>query len=795
MRLDHSQILAMAIMMLLPAGRLIAAEPTPAAAVPEAAKVQLPNQEAPAMPKVADSVEEFAGNAPSDNVWLDFEDAPEVREVAARFGWWGVHNTGSLNMTGEWQGLHPSSPFFDVEGLWTNGQRTLDAFASGPENETTKAGLYFYNGPGLTAKLNYDRFLHQLGHEPFPYNPGPPPTGFNPTGLLPATVATNPTFALYGEDRSIGQDYAFNVQTLKVNFKGDLTENIKWRLNVWGLEKEGMRQTNALTHCYATPAGQTEFNGAVVSSRCHVVSRAQHVDWLTMEIEPVIEARLTDWATIEYSRTMRSFQQSDDTMLNGYTGSGTATGNIGAGPNRLAEYGLVPENYTEIDRLKLGAQLGDCTDMYLLGYLGNMTNRYRDIQRHFSGVDGRITNQSLDGLQLTGYGRVYNQDTTEAPFLLDGLNGHPQQYENTTNRFPTEPIDRDYGAVGVKGRWKPFHDECGTLRSKSALIGGYEYSLINRRPAEFFYELEGLHTTVGHPNTNANKYFVGAQQDWTCTFNTYLKYTIIDTNDPLYGATPGQTGSDPIDALVDDAINTSLPTHEDRIELNGTWTPTDNFMLSGTFFIERTYNHSEFAHFEEDHYPFMINAWYAPTCKWSVSGGYAQLTNWIQQDITLGNQGLPATPPIATPQTFANIPASITNQSPWEFMGKADLLTFSTSYLMTERLSLTGGFEYMHGINAITSIPDGTVLVSAPGTTAATPYPDNVTGQSVSYADIPGYSRVTIDSYRVSAGLDYLLRRNMSTFFRYNYYDYRDETMAWNSGTSHMFLGGLTGTY
>ena len=50
-----------------------------------------------------------------------------------------------------------------------------------------------------------------------------------------------------------------------------------------------------------------------------MVSKGQRVDWLTMDIEPVIAARLTDWLTIEYSRTMRSFDQDDQVVTNGFT--------------------------------------------------------------------------------------------------------------------------------------------------------------------------------------------------------------------------------------------------------------------------------------------------------------------------------------------------------------------------------------------------------------------------------------------------------------------------------------------
>ena len=66
-------------------------------------------------------------------------------------------------MVGEWQGLEESSPFFDVDGLTSDGYRTANFWVSGPESEATMAGLKYYNGPGLSFDVDYRRFLHRLG--------------------------------------------------------------------------------------------------------------------------------------------------------------------------------------------------------------------------------------------------------------------------------------------------------------------------------------------------------------------------------------------------------------------------------------------------------------------------------------------------------------------------------------------------------------------------------------------------------------------------------------------------------
>ena len=43
------------------------------------------------------------------------------------------------------------------------------------------------------------------------------------------------------------------VQELKGSFKGTVNDNLKVRLDVWGMEKDGTRQANAVAMCYNEP--------------------------------------------------------------------------------------------------------------------------------------------------------------------------------------------------------------------------------------------------------------------------------------------------------------------------------------------------------------------------------------------------------------------------------------------------------------------------------------------------------------------------------------------------------------
>lgn len=660
-------------------------------------------------------------------------DSPE--EFAARFGWWGTNTIGSPTKVGEYQGLSPSSPFWDVDGLRSNGTKTLSFSANGPEDESTHADLHFYNGPGLTADIQYERFPHRLDHDPFP-------------GFVAPNDAKNPTTPTLGNpysytDNNFGHDYAIRVQEIKANFKGNINDSIKWRVNYFGIQKEGDRQATAVTHCARTTA-QT---GTGFNRQCHVLSQSQRILWQTSEVEPVIEMSLTDSLRLEYSRTMRTFTQADSVVTTTYN----LTPAVSAGTTGV--YDLVPDSTTEIDRLKAHGQLGEATDVYVLSYVGNTRNQFRDTNRHFGGVDGRITNNSIDGLTLTAFGKTYTENT-QAPttalgqslYLEPDLNG-------PLNNTPgiVQPVNRDVADFGVNGRWRPFFDEVGTVRSRFALIGGYDYGTIRRGNAT--YPNNHGTFTFTQPDTDSNTLFLGVEEKFSKEFSTYLKYKLIDTDYPLYGVTLESH-------TLANAITTNLPTREDRIELGATWSPTDRFMLNGTGWYENASNHGPYANFESNSFPFSFTTWYSVTSQWSLNGGYAYFPNHITQDVVLGAD--------------SNVTATIPFRSPWTYMQEASVVNIGANYAYSERLSFNGGIEYVRGVDVISNIPDN---------------------GAISYSDIPGYSKVSVDTCRVSAGVDYLIRRNLTTYVRYNYYNYGDTVTAYNAGTAHMLLGGLTATF
>lgn len=765
-------IFALAALLLLPAGTIVAADaPSPAndsqatgtdPAEPASAAAETP---VPEPMDVAETFDEFVGQYP-DEQYLTTQDAPYQPWLATRFGWWGLSTSGAPYGVGEWQGLNTSTPFWDVDGITSDGVRTIDFFATGPEDEANQAGLYVYGGPGLSMDLDYNRFIHRLGHDP--YGGLPDANGFPPLGgfydpPLNATVPGNP---MWGQDLNVGQDYAIRVQQLKANFKGRLTENLSWGLNVWGMKKEGVRQTNSVTHCYDARRGLDALIGTVAdnhplanSGTCHLVSKGQHIDWLTMEIEPVLTARF-GWLTLEYSRTMRSFQQGDDLVTFRHTRNPSLGYGDFATTGIEPAYAYASENYTEIDRLKVLADVAPNTDLYVLGFVGNTHNRFRESDRKFYGVDARVTNSTFDGLMMTVYGKTFGQNSSSDDIALNTR--YPTQATTwvepvapTSDISPASPpailIDRFVAAAGLKGRWRPFYASSGWA-SPMAVVGGYEYRQLDRDNVT--YVIEPFPSgTFTQPDTATNMFFVGLEQDLTSSLNAYVRYRLIANQNPLVGVTPAAEPD--AEGTTVSTFNSLVPEHEDRIEIGGNWNPTKSFLLNASFWIQNAYNHSgDFVNFDEDSYPIVVSACYTPDDRWSLTGGYATFSNWIDQDVTLSS----------------DIP--FTNE--WNYAGRADVFNLGASYAWTCRMTLTGGVEYVRTRNVFADPPDR---------------------NGVAYDPLAVYSAVRVNTWRLTAGTDYRLTDTTNTYFRYNYFDYEDAATGWNTGTAHMFLAGLSGVF
>ena len=332
-------------------------------------------------------------------------------------------------------------------GIWSDGDAPSTSASNGDDNETDDGRLHYF-GPRLEANLNYERFQHQLD------------AGFLCRAGRPFATAGNSQHGRQLQSSSAtttwpGQDYAIRVQEFKANFKGNFTDNLKWRVNVFGIDKEGERQAECVSRTATTPPPatdrpgtlpvpvrryrQTDYHGRRPARRTRSATRparAQHIDWQTTEVDagPGTPPRIAI-RTLEYSHTASApsrrttSRSSISTEPRRPPPRQPDRANLGLTPALLAAarlsatagYAIVPDNQTQIDRLKFSTKIGCNTDVYLLGYAGYnedlLRDTYRGLQRRRS-ADYQQVDRYLD---VDGSGKYYREDSTSP---LQALNPH-----------------------------------------------------------------------------------------------------------------------------------------------------------------------------------------------------------------------------------------------------------------------------------------------------------------------------------------------------------------------------------
>jgi hypothetical protein len=680
-------------------------------------------------------------------------DACFLPRLATRFGWWGVSTDGSKNKTGEYQDLD-ASPFWDVDGLLSDGCTTWDFAISGFDNEAN-AGRLLYYGSDVTAKIRYERFLRRWDHDPLQGTPFPPGTPYPPGNPgIPGDVGN-----VRVQDLNVGEDYAIRVQEFDAKFQGRLTDNLKWRLNLWGMKKFGERQVTATAHCFNTNVpGAAGNNG----NTCHVLSQRQTIDWTTMEIQPVLEAKIGK-SVLEYSRTMRAFGQDDLVTDRTYTrfGFNAPAGSGFEGPPY--DYAFVPESFTQIDRLKFSAPVTECTQFYANLYHGDTENDFRETHREFSGFDLRLTNRSFDNLTLVGYVTMDDEDNDNPPFFLKSPPLSPAPtgpgvpgYDEDSNRHP---VDRTRFRTGVRSNWRPFADACSNDSycdlTGLSVVSGYEFYRLDRDHATFPLTISANPTVEGtftQPDTIRHQIEFGPAMRWSPSLDSYLRYKGRFIEDPLIGVRE-HNGE----------FNTNQPEQEHGVDLGGTWAPAPNWLTTAQFSIINRWHQSQYADFTEDDYPFVCTVWYAPCDHWSLTAGFAHFSNWIDQDITLGFTvpGVPV-PPVRTETTR------------WDYEGQNNLVSLGATYAWSKCLRVLAGYEWNHGTN----------VFSVPASPAG-----------ADWSRLPSIADVEVITQRATAGVDWQPYQHMSVYFRYVYFDWNDISADVDSGTAHMFLAGLTAVW
>jgi hypothetical protein len=760
-------------------------------------------------------------------------DCIDPRQLDIRFGYWGSHTAGSPVRVGEYQDLEPS-PFYDVDWLSSDGCRTLNATITGTDSETNAVGMNFYR-PGFQANVDYQRFPHNYGHENLGEFVASGPSDNTDNGAKGTNVRTQ---QFLRQDLNPGDDYAFRVQEFKSSFKGRLTDDLKLRLDVWGMYKEGERDARAMQECYPHTSSTVDPNGAPPpfqssgsgsTRHCHVLAQAQHIDWETTEFKPVIEWNLGA-LVIEYSRPMRVFSQNDQLAWRYYDQRGststTSTGEFGQ--PRFMDYGVVPDNFTQIDQIKVSATLNDSNRLYAFLFNGN-TRKSSDIatpvanpvtadfpaipaaegderisNRRFDGADVRWTNTDIENVTITTYGRIVEEDNQPAAFVIPGEETRLPPNDPFIEDNPTEivPINYRRTQVGARVLWRPFGRGYGL--GGLAINGNYEYGIIHRVGLAVDTGSDDPpfdHAPLVEEDTHSHTISFGPSVRWSPELDTYVRYKWYNAQSPLF-ATNSHESPDATTGLSDYralALNSALPTHDNLIEIGGTWMPTDRFMLNAWFGIDIQTQNLGRALVEQgtapvtdsnrvtpldvpmnsdsQSFPFGINGCYRASDKWTFNGGAAYYTNFIDQDVAFGAGA-----------DHGYVPYGLlTNR--WSYGGRTQVYNLGGTYAVTCRVRLIGQIEYVKGIESAYE------LAGDPRT--FDPAPDT--------AGIPRLIRQDVATTRLTMGIDYQIRPRVSTYFRYVLYDYDDKadnariaasTQPTNglplSGTSNVFLTGLS---
>jgi hypothetical protein len=656
---------------------------------------------------------------PPPNYLNPLEGGHDPDSLAFRLGGFGVTHSGSPVKTGEYQRLQ-SWPFGDIDGLRTDGTRTFNFFGTAFDSQDQQAELQYY-GPAIRAIFGFQQFPHQLDHRPI--------NNFN---LIPNDQA---------QDLNVGEDYAIRVEEFKGDVSANLTENIKLRVQAWGMRKFGDRQAEAMTHCFQAQAGGTR--------SCHVLSQSQHIDWFTAEVTPRLEARFGP-VTIEYSRLMRQFSQNDQLVTRTYNGFSPIL--MGEFP-----YAIVPESLTQMDQLRIGIDLANHTRLYAFGYIGDTNDHFRHTRRDYDGYDVRLTDSTIRGLSLTAYAKGYHQSGMLPPTLLpDETQGlTDQQIQNELRH----PIDFNQTTVGMRGSWRPAWFDPSLCRL--TFTGGYEFDVLNREYA-VYQQGDVLNNIIANiqfdePRTQTQTVHVGAQQVWNTCLDTFARYKVEFVKNPLYGFS--ETSA---------VVNTSLPKQRHIVEVGGGWFPCHNFGISTQEEIDLAWHFADISavpgnliHFNEESYSTVATVWYAPTQQLSLTGSVAFLSNWLEQNITLGDDyitpGMPAGS-LTPPETRR-----------WNYGGTANIFSCRANYRLREDISLFAGYEYSRGNDRFGN-----------------------RGFADLWPDLPQYSTVLVVTQRINTGIDWRPTELLTVYFRYIFFDYDDKSPGYNRGQAHIFLAGLS---
>ena len=411
--------------------------------------------------------------------------------------------------------------------------------------------------------------------------------------------------------------------------------------------------------------------------------------------------------------------------------------------------------------------------------LGSNTEEELQMTRLFNNVDVRVTNTSFKNVSLTAYGGVYNEDESAPSAAAVQAINHPNP---DPAAGPTlvqisdgllQPIDYHKVTAGLKGTWRPWgggYDQGGL-----AIMAGYEYGVLDRTNAVYtalpgpspIPPTEPFTVVLDESRTITNSFQIGPDYRWSATFDTFIRYKYQHADEPLIGFT-----------FSNGIFNTLLPQEDHIVEVGFNWVPADWLVMFASIGIEESWNHSSPAsvdltsqtsiNFNEQNYPISLGLWCAASEKLSFSAGYSVYSNFVAQNVVIGNDPAPYN---AVAGTVAPVTA------PWNYNGQAHVVTLGSRYRASHSVTFSGEFEWVRGLDAITN--------------STTFFPNS--GNTIT--DLGSYSTVSNVTTRVRLGVDWKLAPRVGTFFRYELYNFDDIAPGYQTGLAQGVLGGFLATY
>lgn len=702
---------------------------------------------------------------------IPIDDNQNPSGIVVGVGGWGVRSTGSPLVPGQWQSTS-SSPFWDIDGLRTDGTYTFNFWATGTDNDSTKAGLQFY-GPNSKGFLDFTRFPHAQEHLRF--------DNMNDSAVIPGTGpgSGQPVIA---QDLHAGDNYVMRVDQFEAQYKYNVWGQpnldkiwVRAGINIWDQREFGSRQANDTVHCFMNQVASQQRS-------CHVLSQRQGIDWNTFEITPMLEAR---WGRVNlfYSHTLRAFSVNDQTVLGNYTDGGA---NI---LNGQFPYSVVPETLFNMDKVKLGIDVNERNRIYAYGYYSYIENATAAVSRTMGGVDVRWTNTSIKGLNLTTYFKNYNQSgerplTLMTPDQIQGLTPAQQAAELAQIR---NPIGFNRYTLGEKFNWLPGGGTGDSILSRLSFTGGYEFDYLIRSHENWYFPslnntppLFQPAPTIGvlyQPNTTTNSLYVGVQVPWTEGLHTYARYKVKFIKDALVGYT-----------ALNGAVNSDLPDLQNIVEFGADWLPSSYFGVSANQTIDISsrlggpqpvYGNStilattpgDVLNFAENAYCTSVVLWYRPTEKLTLSANSDYFSNQIKQNVIIGDD-------LSTSSSGAgaSFVSFAPNTSPWSYGGTALEFGGGLTYQLNQKLRLNADYEITFGKDLVTSgnfqFASGAPIINT-------------------YIPLGSYSAVQNVMQQLKIGLTWKPRERMSMYLAYQLINFEDRADSNNSGNMSMILGGV----